>query len=290
MHRRDEREGERGLALVSVLWAISILTLIAATILTSSTLSRRLENNARRELQARVLADAAINRTVLALLDHRAEKRWRIDGVPQVFEFDGTPIRVSIEDELGKIDLNVANDVLIRGLFRAAGLGSGAADVLADRVLDWRSLSGLKSLDGADRSDYERERLAYRPRGGAFQSVDELRLVMGMTPELFEKLVSAVTVHSKRPTIDPSTASRLALLALPGMDEGRADDLIAARSRKAQAGNTLPTGVLDPSISLGGRAFAVRVEIGRDGLSYEQRAVIELTGDPQRPYMVLAWN
>ncbi|HUD52836.1 MAG TPA: type II secretion system protein GspK, partial [Parvibaculum sp.] len=147
--------------MVSVLWGLSILSLIAAAILAASVLSSHLERNEWDAASRRMTEDAALNRAVLGLLDPRPEKRWRVDGASQIFEFQGTKIRISIEDELGKIDLNTAGDDLIRRLFHSVGLPPDEGDALTDRVLDWRAPGVGKRLNGADERDYRGAGLSY---------------------------------------------------------------------------------------------------------------------------------
>jgi general secretion pathway protein K len=285
-----DRGGERGLALVSVLWALSILSLIAAVVLSSSSLSYRLQHNNWAQAEARSLADAILNRAVLALMDTRPEMRWRVDGVPRDIAFNGVNARVTIEDELGKIDLNTAGGDLIRRLFQAADLPSGVTDNMADKVLDWRESDGLKRLHGADEADYQNAHLSYGPRGRAFQSVGELRLVLGMTEELFARIEPAITVYSQRPTIDLQNASPLALRSLSGLDEQKANEIVAARTENSSSisNRALPAGVMDPLVPLAGRAFSIKIEIQKGGHRIVEKAVIRLTGDPKNPYWLLA--
>lgn len=285
---KGEHDGERGLALVSVLWAVSILSLIATSVVATSTLSRHLARNETRAFAARMTMDAVLNRAVLGLIDPRVEQRWRVDGVPRSFRFGDEVTTVAIEDELGKIDLNVANDDLISGLIHAAGLASAEADKLADRILDWRSPDGTKRLNGAVAADYEMAGLGYRPRGGPFQSTDELKLVPGMTPELYDKIQPAITVQSKRSAIDPSVAPELALKALPGMDELRVKEILDVRNSTVRAETNRRPGVLDPAIALNGRVFTVRINLDYSGWIITRRDTVLLTGEAVRPFVILA--
>lgn len=284
---------ESGLALVSVLWALSILSLIAATILSASVLSSRLERNEWRRAERNARVEAALNRAALSLIDARAEARWRIDGGPRDFEFGGAKVRIAVQDELGKVDINTANDDLVRGLIRTLGLPPAQSDALADRILDWRTPGGLKRLSGADQTDYRAAGSRYRPRGAAFQSIDELNLVMGMTPALFARLAPAVTVYSQKATIDPQTAPEAALLALPGMDAQKADNMIAARSESVFAGGEearRSPGILTQGISLAGRAFTIDVSGDQAGRTYHRRFVVRLIDEAKGGYWILAWR
>src|SRR5712672_684016 len=163
------------MALVSVLWGTMLLSIIAAAFLSAGNISYRLSHNTVEIAQADAVADAGIRRAVLALFDPRPDRRWRADGSPQSFNFAGASLKLSIQDELGRIDLNAADGPLLVALFQSAGLDAQSASSLVDKILDWRDTNPLKRLNGAKEQDYATSGLDYRPRNGAFQSVDELK-------------------------------------------------------------------------------------------------------------------
>jgi general secretion pathway protein K len=267
---------------VSVLWLLIILSLIAESLMTSVNFSYRLVHNAGERARAEALADAGIARAVLGMLDRQPAQRWRSDGGTTSFTFAGAAMRVSIQDELGKIDLNAADAPLLQGLFTSAGIDGETASALADRVLDWRDQRALHRLNGAKDADYRAAGLSYGPRNGPFQTIDELKLVMGVTPALFDRVAPAITVYSGRPMFDPQVAPRAALLALANMDAATVDQMLAARTEGTAA--TTP----DPGAPLGGRAFTIRVEIDTPDGKIAREAVVRLTDDPAQPYWVLA--
>jgi general secretion pathway protein K len=268
------------MALISVLWGMALLAAIATSFLSSGTTAYRLARNALDAAQVDVAAEAAVNRAVLGLLDPRPEARWRSDGVPRVIEFEGIRMQVQVQDELGRIDLNNADGSLLISLFQSAGLDALAAAALVDKILDWRDAGSLKRLNGAKEPEYRAAGLAYRPRNGAFQSVDELKLVMGMTSELFRRVEPAVTVYSGRPAIDPQVAPPEALRALPTMDAQKVATLVAAR-------NAQPFLAQVPLI---GRAFTIRVDVERPAGTQHREAVVRLTDHPQQIFWLLNWK
>ena len=184
------------MALISVLWGIALLSIVAVSFLSAGGVSYRLAHNAVEIARTDAVAEAAVNRAVLALLDPQLDRRWRTDGVARAFDFDGASSRISIQDELGRIDLNHADASLLIGLFKSAGLDAQSAGKLVDKILDWRDANPAKRLNGAKEQDYRMSSHGYRPRNGAFQSVHELKLVMDMTPDLFKRVEPALTVYS----------------------------------------------------------------------------------------------
>ena len=266
--------------LLSVLWGLALLGAIATAFLSAGSTSYRLARNAVEAMQVDAAAEAAVNRAVLGLLDPNPQTRWRTDGAPRVIDFAGTRMQVRVQDELGRIDLNNADGTLLIGLLQSVGLDAQAASALVDKILDWRDFSTLKRLNGAKDPEYRAAGLPYRPRNGPFQSVDELKLVMGMTAELFLRVEPALTVYSGRPSIDPQVATPEALRALPTMDARKVAALVA--SRGGQPGIA--------GVPLIGRAFAIRIDAERPAGVQHRAAVIRLTDHPQQIFWLLSWK
>jgi general secretion pathway protein K len=266
--------------LLYVLWTVALLTVIATAMSASGGVSYHMAHNAAEQARHEALAEAALNRAVLALLDRRQGQGWRVDGVPQAFAFEGTQISVAIQDELARIDINQADAPLLAGIFRAVGQSDEQADTIVDRIIDWRDPDDLRRLHGAEAGEYTVARFTNRPRNAPFQSVEELTLLLGMTPELFRRAQPFLTVFSNRSAVDPRFAPREVLLALSG-----------------GAGATLPTGagsrdagVLDLQMPLEGRAFLIRIDFAVGQAQISREAVIRITGDEKMPYWLLSWH
>lgn len=273
--------------IVSVLWGLGLLTAISLSLLWHGTTAYGLAHNGLQAAGINAMVEAGVHRAVAALLDPRPDRRWRTDGVGQTFEFDGTPIKISIQDELGRIDLNQAETPLLASLIQSAGLDANAASRLADKIVDWRTATPFKRLNGAKEQDYRTLASAYRPRNGPFQGVDELLLVMDMTPELFRRIEPALTVYSGRPLIDPQIAPREALRALPNMTSDSIDSALAARARQSNfADRPVGSGLA----SLRGRAFAIRTEFEKSSRTMVHDVVVRLTENPNQPFWILNWR
>jgi general secretion pathway protein K len=268
-----------------VVSGVLLLSALAVSFLATGATSYRLARNALHAAQSEALAEAAVVRAVLGLLDARPERRWRVDGTPHEVMFGGVKMHIAVQDELGRIDLNHADRSLMARLFQSAGLGADAAGSLADKVLDWREAGPGRRPNGANAPDYHAAGLGYGPRGGPFQSVDELKLVMGLTSELYRRVEPALTVYSGRPAIDPRFAPAVALAALPGQSRDTVAAIVAAR-----AGQGSRAGVIAPGIALWGRAFGIRLEVERPGGALIREAVVRLVDRAAQPYWLLAWG
>lgn len=196
---RGRRASERGLALVSVLWALVILSLIAANAMNVGAVSYRIGRNMEERQAADALAEAAILRAVLGLQDRRPAQRWKADGAANAVQLAGRGVTVRITEEAEKADLNAADRDALADAFRKAGAPD--PDSLAERVVERRD-----EADGA----------------GRFRTIEELKTVAGVTPSLYQAVRRQVTVYSHltHPMADGSAISPG--LGLSAAAEGRA--------------------------------------------------------------------
>jgi general secretion pathway protein K len=270
---------------LSVLWGLALLTAIALSLSWSSSVSYGLARNGIEQAALNALVDAGVNAAIDGLLDARADRRWRADGRLYTLDFNGTQIGIRVQDELGRVDLNQTDEAMLNSLLQAAGLDARASAGLTDKIVDWRTATSLKHLNGAKDRDYASRNAAYHPRNGPFQSVDELLLVMDMTPAIFARIAPALTVHSGRQFVDPQLAPREVLRALPGMTAQSADAMLAARDG-AKSGPVEG----NPMTVLRGRAFTIRTEFSHASRVVEGEVAVRLTENPQQPYWVLSWG
>ncbi len=107
----------------------------------------------------------------------------------------------TIEDEDGKFNLNSLisgtrdrsdNIDRFRNLLVATGTVAGVeTDTIVDSVLDWVDADDLHRINGAEDEYYEKNYLdqgqaaPYHPKNGRFDTLEELLLIQGMTPEIF---------------------------------------------------------------------------------------------------------
>ena len=284
--------GQRGIALVLVLWLTALLTVIAAGFAYAMRNEAQAARNTVSQAQARALADGAVARMVFELMRPRTIAGvWSADGIVHVWQEDGFRIAASALDESGKIDLDAASDALLKGLLQTSGqLDADAAARFVDVIDDWKDADDLKRPNGAEAADYRAAGLSYRPANAPFESVADLQRVLGMTPALYARLAGSLTVHSGSPGINPQFASHAALMALPGATDAIVDTYIAQRTAALVAGQPLP------ALPLGGVGQAINVwrihaEVAApDGVTFVREAVLRPNPDQRRPLTVLEWQ
>lgn len=272
-----------------------LLAIMAQSFLLEVRTDAQLTRNLLENSQARAEADGAVMRTIAQLSANRLQPDAIFDGRDRLYSVNGIELKVAIQDEAGKIDLNAASDTLLEDLFRVAGLDGDTAKSFADKVIDWRDENELRQLEGAEDSDYRSAGLPYGAKDKPFESVDELKLILGMTAELFDRIAPALTVYSKRSRVDLSVAPELVLLAVLGGDEeATAGVLESRRANDPMAVNKELLNVASVQ-NAGGRSrrnvFSIDLALQMpSGAVSKRTVVVGFTRNASKPFRILAWN
>jgi general secretion pathway protein K len=304
--RRPGREGlagarERGIALILVLWAVALLTVIAASFAFETRTEAMLGANLLDKAQADAAAKAGIRRAIAGYLQ-KGDDRWSDDGVVRSLRFADARLRIVAVSEHGKIDLNAApGDLLLsvveRALADVSDTTGVTAEEITDAILDWRDTDHARRPSGAEDDDYQSAGRDFGAADQAFLSVTELGQVRGVSAELFEELAGYFTVHTRASRVNPETASEKVLLAIPGLDAGSVDSFLQARAERNASeedkGRRLPTELLAAGAAYLSKSrptvYGILVEARMAGGVIARRgAVVRVTRNRRRPYMILA--
>lgn len=200
MPRPVPHEGERGIALLMVIWIFMVLSVLSAEFSRAMRDDAIATQNLAEEVQARGVALAGMNQAIYRMLHARQQQGddtdpdavpidapapWLPDGQWHEEPYGGGTYGVRMIDEGGKISLNRADEALLRKVFEAVGLDTDAQEEVVDAILDWRDPDDLHRLHGAEDEYYQKLPEPYRAKNGPFDSVDELLQVRGITRELF---------------------------------------------------------------------------------------------------------
>jgi general secretion pathway protein K len=261
--------------------SLAVLALLALTMIEATRGSTR---SARAELdRARLTAaaDAGVALAVQGLAQASPARRWRADGRVREVTFDGARLEIRIEDERGKVSLNAINSGQVEALLAAFGLQGAELEEARDAFLDWRDQDELPRPRGRERPDYEAD--GVRPRDGPLRSNGELAAIPAIGPELAARMDPFVTVYTPdRLPFDPANASPLAKRVMTEtVFEERVEGVAAIEGGlTAELSGRVEDGVT-------GRPLRVSVTArGADGAAARRVVVIELTGNPARPYVV----
>jgi general secretion pathway protein K len=287
------RRGERGVALVLVLWVCVLLTVIASSFIVERRTEQLIVSNSASLARAESAADAGVMVAVQQLYrSDTSPDRWQKDGGTHEWSWDGVPVKVEIRDESAKIDINTAAEPLLRGLLMSAGLQEDEATRLLDAIVDWRDPDSLKRPQGAEEAEYRAAGLSYKPANAPFQAIEELQLVLGMRPEIYRRIAPSITVFSRQAGVNPQLASRDVLLAIPGLNAQVVDDYIAQREAARAAGQPLPPFPQAGALGAGASMIAtIRSEARMDdGVTFAREAAALLRPVPRRPVTFVAWR
>lgn len=288
------KKHQHGIALVLVLWATTLLTVIAASFAFSMRTDTLLAQNLAASARAQALADAGVQRALYEMFKPIADlQRWKGDGVPHQWEFGGGKLSIMVLDVSGKIDLNSASDDLLKGLLKSVGLTDEESNILLDAIVDWRDGDDLPRPKGAEVVEYKAAGLKYRPANAPFETVNELQRVLGMTPDLYANLADALTVDSHQAGINAAIAPKKVLLALPGATVALVDAYLIAR-QEALVKNLPPPPFAPAAAAVAGddgSVYSVRAEAALpDGTVFIREAVVKIDQGAVRKFVFFSWK
>lgn len=246
---------QSGAILIFAIWVLALLTVFAADIglrvRQRAGLVKRLENR----VKLRRITDAGVKKAIVTLikdvelnkgnvtsygkyLRHNSEDKFRdivvgAGSFSVVYDYSqDSPVnfapRYGFVDEESKINLNVVSPKDLQRLIEiVVTIDEAQAKDLADAIIDWRKF-GESSIDGLSRDDFYRNlEEPYPPKDAQFEHLEELFLVEGITPDIYDRLKHFVTVYGDG-KININTAPRVVLLA-SGFIDPVADKILLVR-------------------------------------------------------------
>jgi general secretion pathway protein K len=283
---------QSGIALVLALWLTVLLTVLASGFAFSMRSEALATRNAVSLARARALADGAVERTAFELSRPQIANAWTTDGQAHRWNDGDATIVASAVDEAARIDMNTAPDVLLKSLLVTdAGLDEATAGSLVDAIDDWRDADELRRPNGAEAPEYKAANLKYGPANAPFETIEEVGRVLGMTAPIFRRIAPLVTVYSHQQGINPQTAGRDVLMALPNATPEAVDAYIDQRTQALA--NHLAVPPFPPAQAyISGRinVWRIRAEATLpDGVTFVREAVLRPSSDALRPLIALAW-
>jgi DNA uptake protein ComE-like DNA-binding protein len=139
-----------------------------------------------------------------------------------------------LTDEESKININKVPQQVLKDLFeKVAQVDAESANAIADAIIDWRDEDDIPQKDGKENDYYQSLGLPYDCKNGNFEVAEELLLVGGVLPEMFEKIKNHITVYGEG-SVNVNTAGVPVLESL-GMDEALARKVVNFRTGSSSA-------------------------------------------------------
>ena len=327
---------EKGIALFMVLWVLILLSGIATEFCFAMRTEVNMVRNFKEQTEAYYIALAGLNRAIFELLRNQSSpekktlladegeeadeksSRWRMNtDIPPVLFAQGR-FKVRIGNEAGKINLNTADEALLKLMLQGFDLEEQEKSVIVDSIMDWRDENDAHRMNGAENDYYQALQNPYECKNGDFDSVEELLLVRGITPDLFygglKNIVTAFkdsdssrgkmrrrAKEGSGAKICINAAPKAVLLSLPQMTEDLAQSIIDFRKEAdfksmGEVSTLLGAdvyGAISSYISLTASPYYQLFSIGEIADSRTRQALlvaVEVNSTTKKGYRVVQWN
>lgn len=220
---------EKGFALLLSLLIVFLLVVMIFEADYQMRADLRAAGNFRDDLKAYYLARSGVS-AGLALLKDDAVNSNRYDGLDELWAFpipdyplgDGL-LSGTIVDEERKINLNLlvqqrtgtvdlARKEQLERLFKLL-LNPELVPELVDAIVDWVDRDDQPLPYGAESPTYQSREPGYAAKNGKMETLSELRMVQGITPDIYKIIAPYLTVYDTR-GINVNTADEFVLQSL----------------------------------------------------------------------------
>jgi type II secretory pathway component PulK len=236
--------------------------------------------------------------------EEEEQQPWLPSLSPYSVFVGGKDCKVYIEDESGKININVihkgSRELLIKYLI-GREFNRLEANTIMDSVLDWRDGNELKHINGAESDYYGSLPEPYEAKNAPFDTIEEFVLIKGMTPAKFDMIRRDITIYGSDLAININFASKEVLMAIPRITSQGADYIIEHREKKGPfksmedvrnsfwhlgiVGSTFEE--VRPYITVVNSGYmTIRATCEANGVSGEYRAIISKVGNDVDVYAV----
>lgn len=269
---------ECGFALLLVLVALAVLSLIIASVVEASRRARAESSLRFEEVDLQAAMDAALATVSRDFADAGvAAPDILLHG--QSFVIGRVEVNVSARFEAAKIDINDASPDLLRAFLTASGLKPKFAERISDEIVDWRDADSTPRPHGAETADYLFAGRSYGPPNRSFQSLAELGLLLDGSADLATCLEPDLTVFIGRSGVDQAGASSRVRAATITIGAAAASPSVLSGAivggRSIQAGNLFE--------------IALRAsDAYSQAQSASRRLVVRMTGNPREPVWILS--
>ena len=199
------RHNSDGIALIMVMCAIVVLSILAAAFAYSIKVETRLAQNADSEEQLLWLGASGVQRACWILSQHRPgepydslNQKWaggsgslaESNSVLSSVSLDNYPVgdgtvSIKIIDLERKVNINTANATTIQQALTLMGVDASDISVVSDSILDWIGPAGPPRVAGAESDYYQGLAVPYYAKNAPMDDLSELLLVKGVTPEMY---------------------------------------------------------------------------------------------------------
>lgn len=195
-------KNEKGVALLIVLVMVVLLVTMIVEFDFGTRISLTIAGTYRDGIQANYLAKSGV-RAAQAVLKKDAEESPRYDGYDEIWATAIPPypvgngmVTVEITDESSKLNINILGDKTYQyhaqwvEVWKRLFLLLELDPDIVGYMIDWIDSDEIPSTPGEESSYYESLEVPYLAKNGPMDSIGELRLIKGVTDEVYQKLTT----------------------------------------------------------------------------------------------------
>jgi general secretion pathway protein K len=270
----------RGAVLMTVLWTISLLAALAMAASVTFRGFTGVMSVDRNRVERDALITAGLEVAAGIILD--LEKTTPLRDLERTVALSTGSVNARLSDEGGRIDIAKAPAEVLAAMLRSAGAPPATAESIAKTIVEQRG--------NAPRTAPARSPLLATTHEQALSSIGQ---IAGMRAQWLAAIAPLTTIYGSE-TVNPLTASRGVIAALPGVDANRLEAFLAER-RVAPSDATRLAQMLGPAQTYVSakpqRIAAVELRATlREGQMAGARAVIAVLPQDNEPYRVLTFT
>jgi hypothetical protein len=281
--RKPPRSLESGIALISVLWVLLLLSALASTSVYVSRTNAILIHRSLELPQAQGAADAAIVDAISKLSDEQALRHGPIDGIGNPWKFEGIDVVVSISNEASRIDVNAAEDNLILAFLESQGVTRDQSETLIRDLRTWQGMDSAAHHD-SNAANVDGQGFANSPGIRPLRAVEELRQIPSWNMQNLDCWFGALTVYSALPGISVVDATPKVLDALKWAQAHRLGNREWMPLSPASTGPSGPKSAIGEVLRIDARANT------STDIHAASQWVGRLTGDVRKTLLTMRWD
>lgn len=249
--RPPRRRERRGFAMITALWLIVAITVVALQFSIEAHERYTVGINASERGIARAAAigalayeQAQLERVIRTQLTGSGANRLRssdpwIDAdslFSGVVDIDSMPVNVVVKPGGALLNINNMAQESLTAFFSNLIGDYAAADEISQSIMDWRDPDDQARARGGEREAYLKEDRMVLPANAPFRDIDDLLDVRGITPEILEKARPYLRTYGNG-VVNLNTAEAPVLRGVPGMTEPVIARILALRANGGRITN-----------------------------------------------------
>ena len=275
-----------GMALIIVMIAIAVFSLMAGLLWMSMKVETQLARNAENEQQLLWLGRSGVEYARWILSQHPPAEPY--DSLNQIwaggpggpsetnsplagisldnFKIGDGTVSLKIVDLERFANINTAPPALLQQALTVMGVDADSISVVSDSIQDWRSPAAAPRVAGAESDYYQSLTPPYNAKNAPIDDISELLFVKGVTPEMYDPKTYGGGASNSPALRHPKLGFGIAPGQTPDYPFGLKDVFTAVSSGKINV-NTADVNVLQliPGMDANAAAAIIQQRAGPDG-------------------------